>query len=182
MLVILQLAISQRARWEKFQRELVTVLKDPTTTKEALHNMMVMPDYAPGVEGTIVHEYAKPESVRRALFLRCRQRFVTDAECVVAIPEDFDFAQYLSLRISTVLSEVVEIGVIDWVALWIVYLVLYLINAFVQVMYEVRHGSVYVDVCLLCLRVNVCVQCSCQLCTFVQFKHEVCTWVYVCLC
>lgn len=106
VLVILQLAIGQRKLWASFQQHLNSVLKDPRTKIEDLHALMVIPDYPAGVEGTVVHEYSKNEEVRRAIFLRLRQQFIADAECVVTIPEDFDFAQYLSWRIAHVLSEV----------------------------------------------------------------------------
>lgn len=63
------------------------------------------------VEGTVVHEYLKPDSTRQAEFLRFRQRFIDDASCPVKIPEDFDFAHYMTLCISKSLAKVVEVSV-----------------------------------------------------------------------
>jgi len=61
--------------------------------------------------------------------LCARQRFIDDTETSVKIPPDFDFALYLTMRISSILAEVVEIGVYDWIALWLVYLVIFIVNA-----------------------------------------------------
>jgi hypothetical protein len=105
------------------------MLKDRKTTAEDIFELMRVPETAPGVEGTMSHEYFKSDSIRQAEFLRFRQRFVNDAGCPVRIPEDFNFAYYMTLCISRTLEQVVEVGVYDWVSLWFIYLVLYLILA-----------------------------------------------------
>jgi len=133
-----QLSIGQREKWLQFGEKLHLMLRDRKTTSEDIFELMKIPETAPGVEGTMAHEYFKSDSIRQAEFLRFRQRFVNDADCPVRIPEDFHFSNYMTLCISRSLEQVVEVGVYDWVTLWFIYLILYLSLAFTD--YLARGG------------------------------------------
>uniref|UniRef100_A0A6T6WP78 EF-hand domain-containing protein n=1 Tax=Hemiselmis tepida TaxID=464990 RepID=A0A6T6WP78_9CRYP len=141
VLVTLQRAVSQKVQWTNYEEEFEGLLKDPQTEHKQIEAVMQSPPVAPGVGGTITHEFAMSDAARKAQFLCFRQRFVDDAECSVKIPYDFDFALYLTMRISHFLSEVVEIGVMDWVALWIVYLIIFCLNAWVHDVFNAGSGS-----------------------------------------
>jgi hypothetical protein len=68
-----------------------------------MQQIMFTPHIAEGVVGTVTHEYTMSDHLRRALFLCARQRFIDDTETSVKIPPDFDFALYLTMRISSIL-------------------------------------------------------------------------------
>mmetsp|Transcript_6483 Transcript_6483/g.14933 ORF Transcript_6483/g.14933 Transcript_6483/m.14933 type:complete len:830 (+) Transcript_6483:53-2542(+) len=141
VLVTLQRAVSQKSLWTGYEGEFEALLKDPQTQHKQVEDLMLSPAVPPGVGGTVTHEFFMPDEVRKAQFLCFRQRFVDDAECTVKIPYDFDFALYLTMRISHFLAEVVEIGVMDWVALWIVYLIIFCVNAWMQHAFAAERGS-----------------------------------------
>lgn len=71
--------------------------------EQDLQKLMYTPSVPLSVEATVTHEYTQSEQMKCARFLCSRQRFLDDDEVSVKIPPDFDYALYLTLRISSVL-------------------------------------------------------------------------------
>jgi hypothetical protein len=106
---ILFRAVGQNVTWSRYQSDFDELLQNKDLKPHDMQQIMFTPHIAEGVVGTVTHEYLMSDHVRRALFLCARQRFIDDTETSVKIPPDFDFALYLTMRISSIL---VSFGVV----------------------------------------------------------------------
>eukprot|EP00290_Baffinella_frigidus_P026935 CAMPEP_0180221312 /NCGR_PEP_ID=MMETSP0987-20121128/19789_1 /TAXON_ID=697907 /ORGANISM="non described non described, Strain CCMP2293" /LENGTH=814 /DNA_ID=CAMNT_0022182683 /DNA_START=95 /DNA_END=2539 /DNA_ORIENTATION=- len=138
VLVILQIAVNQKLVWGHYEEHLLSVVKSVQSVEERTLEIVRLLQMDPAMtaqEGTVTAEYAKPKVVRQAEFIRFRHRFIQDADCAVAIPPDFAFAEYLTKKIAKVLAEVVEITVLDWAFLWFTFLCLFTLMVLAQAIY-----------------------------------------------
>jgi len=149
VLLLLVHASRKEEVWARFEAEWAKA-GERSGARSALLRMPpteTLPDRAAPVDGgcdsadrsevSLAYEVAnRPPAARRAEFLRFRQRFIADQECEVEIPDDFNFAGYMAHASAHILSQLVEVGVYDWLILWGCFAATFLCVALIQAVCE----------------------------------------------
>lgn len=151
VLVILQIAVNQKRVWDSYEETYLLAKKATGPLAESkMLKMMDIPDELTEVSGSVTSEYTKSRQVREAEFIRFRQRFLQDVDCPVEMPEDFEFAGYLTMMSAKILAEIVEIEVWDWTILWVLMFIIFFINSVLQSIFPMLNEGL-APVYLICV-------------------------------